>query len=453
MPDAVTTTGRDGLALDASPRAWACRFLAGDLVRWIAWQLYRASQFACQFARYARYQVKGRIASGIRSPEACTARQQASLACEAPPPRSRVLILEWHLPTPDKDAGSLRITNVMGIFKALGCQVTLYAVVGKPCPPYEQRLRQEGTTVVLPGDEALEAFLEQHGREFNLVLLSRLKTGMRCMASVRRHCPQALVAYDTVDLHFLREQRRAAHQPSWAGRALARSIKRSELRLVSQADLTLVVSPVEADLLRQEAPGAQVRRLSLIQPLHDCVQPFAQRKDLLFVGNFRHGPNVDGLHWFVREVFPEIRRQLPGVRLDVIGDDPHGEVRALASAGVRLLGHVDDLGPHLEHARVSVAPLRYGAGVKGKITMSLAYGLPVVSTMIGCEGMFLHDGTDVLVADTPQAFAAAVCRLYQDEDLWECLSAGGRDNVERHFSFDAAQEAVSEILAAASPSG
>ena len=118
----------------------------------------------------------------------------------------------------------------------------------------------------------------------------------------------------------------------------------------------------------------------------------------------------------------------------------------MASDDFRVLGYVPDVTPYLERCRLSIVPLRYGAGVKGKINMSMSHGLPVVSTAIGCEGMFLTDGRDVLVADDPDAFADAVCRLYGDEELWERLSAAGLENVVEHFSIEAARQALEGIL-------
>lgn len=361
--------------------------------------------------------------------------------------RQEVLIFDWNMPAPDQDAGSLRMANLIEILVRLNCRVTLFPINDRPRQPYLAQLEQQGVLVVgRRGDPSPERFLQEHGRHFDLVLVSRLNTAQRCMDLVRRHCPRALVVFDTVDLHFLRENRRAEHERSEKVRAFAQTVKRSELRLVRQADLTLVVSPVEVELLRQEAPGANVRQLATIQALHDRGPPFSARRDLLFIGGFRHLPNVDAVGWLVREIFPKIRQRLPGTSLYVIGSHPTWEVRSLRAEGVRILGYVEDVEPYFRQCRLSVVPLRYGAGVKGKINLSMSYGLPVVSTTVGCEGMFLRHEVDVLVADDAGALADAVCRLYQDEPLWERLSLAGRENVKRHFSFEAAEAALRGIL-------
>ncbi|RZA18576.1 MAG: glycosyltransferase, partial [Lysobacteraceae bacterium] len=171
------------------------------------------------------------------------------------------------------------------------------------------------------------------------------------------------------------------------------------------------------------------------------------REGLLFVGGFRHPPNVDAVLWFVREVFPRIRSLRPGMQFHCIGGDVPAEIRNLSRLdGVHLHGHVPDLQPWLDGCRISVAPLRYGAGVKGKVNQAMAHGLPVVATSPAVEGMHLLDGQDVLVADDAAAYADAVLRLDGDEALWNRITANGRDNVARHFSPEAARATVREAF-------
>ena len=166
----------------------------------------------------------------------------------------------------------------------------------------------------------------------------------------------------------------------------------------------------------------------------------------LFIGGFQHPPNVDAMLWYAREILPHLRKRLPGVSTYVIGSRPTPAIGALAADDVAILGYVPDIGPYLEGCRVSIAPLRYGAGVKGKINTAMSHGLPVVATTPSVEGMHLVDGRDVLVADDPDAFATAVARLYEDRALWERLSAGGRENVAKYFSRDAARAALEALF-------
>jgi glycosyltransferase involved in cell wall biosynthesis len=153
------------------------------------------------------------------------------------------------------------------------------------------------------------------------------------------------------------------------------------------------------------------------------------------------------MRWFATEVFPLIRAELPELRFHCIGADAPPEIAALAEqAGIEIHGHVPDLDPYMDGARIAVAPLRYGAGVKGKVNLSMAHGQPVVATACAVEGMHLRDGEDALVADTAADYAQAVLRLYRDPALWQRLSENGMRNVETHFSLDAAREVVRRVL-------
>ncbi|WP_306582748.1 glycosyltransferase family 4 protein, partial [Dokdonella sp.] len=213
------------------------------------------------------------------------------------------------------------------------------------------------------------------------------------------------------------------------------------------ADVTLVVSPVERELLARDAPGARVEILSNVHEVHGCRRGFAARADLVFVGGFQHPPNVDAIEWFVREVFPAVRAQLPQVKLHVIGSRVPASIQALADETVVVHGFVEDIMPFMDGCRVSVAPLRYGAGVKGKVNMAMSCGLPVVATPIAVEGMHVSAGREVMVAAEATDFADAIVRVYRDEALWQALSTHGLANVEHHFSFAAARSAIERLLA------
>ena len=360
-----------------------------------------------------------------------------------------LLYCDLKLPAEDRDSGSLRVCNLMRILMSLGYRISFLPVNLQPTQPFLDRLRQMGIFAMCgPGFTSLDDILARYGGYFDVAIVSRVNVAEVCMNLVRKHCPKASVIFDTTDLHFLREQRHAELINDDAMRTKALATKQKEVGFMEQADLTLVVSPAEVELLRQEAPRARarVRIVSNIHEIYGCAASFAQRNDLLFIGGFDHLPNVDAVKWLARDIFPQLRQRLPGVRLFVLGSDPPDEVRALDEPDFRVVGYVPDVAPYFRSCRASVVPLRYGAGVKGKINLSMSHGLPVVATSMGCEGMFLEDGRDVLIADDAGAFAEAVCRLYRDEPLWNRLSAGGLENVREHFSFEAAGKALRNIL-------
>jgi hypothetical protein len=264
---------------------------------------------------------------------------------------------------------------------------------------------------------------------------------------VRRLAPRAKVLFDTVDLHFLREQRAAEHAANPALARQAQASRQAELGLIRDADVTLVVSPIERELLMAELPQARVELLSNVHEVPGRSRGFGDRAGLMFVGGAAHPPNIDAIDWLAQDIYPRIRARRPDIELHLLGDMPEPERARLAAAGIRAHGRVEELDPWLSGCRIALAPLRYGAGVKGKVNMAMSHGLPVVATSIAAEGMNLVDGQDVLVADDAEGFAEAVLRLYDDEALWMRLSDAGLANVERHFSFDAARQALDRALA------
>ncbi|HEY0181021.1 MAG TPA: glycosyltransferase [Dokdonella sp.] len=359
----------------------------------------------------------------------------------------RVLIVDATTPMPDHDSGSLRMVNLMRVLADLGCQTSFLPDNRAWVERYTAALQALGVEALYaPYAASPVTLFRERGREFDLIVLSRHYVAASYVGLARLYAPQAKLAFDTVDLHYLREQRAA----ELTGRAdLARhaaATRLQELKLVRECDLTLVVSPVERELLEREAPGAEVEVLSNVHEVYGCRRAFAERHDLVFVGGFQHPPNADAVEWFVGEVFPRVRAELGEARFHVIGSRVPDAIRALADEHVVVHGYVEDIAPYMDGCRVALAPLRYGAGVKGKVNMAMSYGLPVVATSVAVEGMQAAPGTDVLVADDADAFAAAVVRLYRDAALWQRLSRNGLANVERHFSFASARGVLQRML-------
>ncbi|MBS0194739.1 MAG: glycosyltransferase [Proteobacteria bacterium] len=370
------------------------------------------------------------------------------IACEHRA-RHRVLVIDACMPRPDHDSGSLRMLHLLTLLREEGCAVSFFADNRDDDGAYGEALRQLGVQVwCKPWLGNPGGWFKRHGKLFDLIIASRHEIAAAYLRLARRHAPQARFVFDSVDLHFLREQREAALAGSASLARKAARTRERELKMVRRADLCWVVSAFERELLQRELPGARVEVLSNLHRVRAERAGFEARRDLLFVGSYRHPPNVDAAMWMAREVFPLIRAQQPQIVLHLVGPWPSPEVLALDNLpGVRVHGHVADLDAFMDGCRVGLAPLRYGAGVKGKINLSMAHGQPVVATPAAVEGMHLRDGEDVLVVADAAAFAAAVLRLHEDRDLWETLATNGVANVERHFSFAAARAVLQGILA------
>lgn len=362
--------------------------------------------------------------------------------------RKQILIVDALTPTPDQDSGSLRMINLMRLLREEGAHVVFYPANGTHAAGYTEALQQLGVeTWYAPFRGRAPAWMRHHGHRFDAVMLSRHYVASEFLPLLNRYAPQAKIVFDTVDLHYLRETRAAELANDDGLLRNARLTRKRELGIVAQAATTLVVSEMERELLAKDAPAAQVELLSNVHHPAGPGPGFEERRDLVFVGGFRHPPNVDGVLWFVEEVFPLIRENLPEALFHCIGSHVPESIRALAGhEGVRIHGHLPDIVPYMDGARIGLAPLRYGAGVKGKVNLSMAHGQPVVATPCAVEGMHLRDGHDVLVAESASAFAEAVVRLYRDQALWQSLSRNGLDNVALHFSPDAARDVVRRVF-------
>ena len=269
---------------------------------------------------------------------------------------------------------------------------------------------------------------------------------MNYVGAARLYAPNARLIFDTVDLHFLREERAAQLEGKADFARHAAQTKVQELKLMRETDITLVVSAAEKRLLDVLLPSSRIEVLSNVHEVYGSRRPFEERRDLVFVGGFQHPPNIDAVRWFVNEVMPLLRSNGKAPLLHVVGSKVPPGVQKLAAEDVIVHGFVPDIAPLMDGCRLSIAPLRYGAGVKGKINMAMSYGLPVVATPVAVEGMHVRAGIDVMVADTPAEFAAAIEHAYGDAALWQKLSDNGLANVREHFSFDAARKALRRIL-------
>ena len=364
----------------------------------------------------------------------------------AVPPR--VLFVDHFVPTPDRDSGSADLHAMLRQFVALGWEPTLLPVSDLDrADPYVDDLRQRGVRVAIGGTwRDTAGFLEQERTPFDLFVVSRASMASGAtFARLRRHSPLAPLVFNTVDLHFLRQERAALLERSAAALDEAFRVQQLELGAIASADCTIVLSEAEQRLVADLLPHARTRLIPIMRDIPGRSAPFGPRRGVVFIGGFRHQPNVDAVVSFVREVWPKLRGRLDAT-LTIVGADAPAEVRALAAPSVELLGHVPDLDAVLARCRVTVAPLRYGAGIKGKVVSSLSAGVPCVASPIAAEGMGLTDGVDIRIAANPDAFAAAVLEVHEQPDQWQRLSDGGLATVRRAFSLEAGRLRIAALL-------
>jgi len=363
----------------------------------------------------------------------------------------RVLILDACTPTPDQDSGSLRMLNLMQILLELGHEVSFMPENMAHFDNYTSALQRLGIKCIYaPKYPSPLDYLKVNGGYYQTVILSRYYVAEPIMPSIRNYCPQATIWFDTVDLHYVRETRMAELADDKQAAKAAAVTREKELSVARGCDLTLVVSPYEQEVLATEDPDLPVAVLSNIHEVYGTDKGHDQRRDIVFLGGYQHTPNVDGILWFVEAIWPTILAAIPDIQLHVVGSKAPPQVADLGKQdNIQFHGFVEDIEPFMQGVRIAVAPLRFGAGVKGKVNMSMSHGQPVVGTKVAVEGMYTTHEVDVMMADEADDFAQAVIRLYQDPALWQRISAGGLANVERWFSFEAAKNTVGKLLGAA----
>jgi GT2 family glycosyltransferase/glycosyltransferase involved in cell wall biosynthesis len=367
--------------------------------------------------------------------------------------RNVVLVIDHYVPTPDRDAGSHAIMACLHVLVQAGYAVKFWPHNMSYSPGYTEVLQGLGIEVLHgPGQPAFETWIKTVGDELDTILVSRPDVAEDVIPSIRRHS-RARVIYYGHDLHF----RRMAQQAEVTGDErllhLAHRMREREYALWRQADLSLYLSDEEAQIASALQPSS---RIDWIVPysFDQFADPRAAppRQEIIFVGGFAHPPNEDAALWFVNEILPLIRADVPAVHLSIIGCNPTARVRSLAGDGVSICANVSaaELAAAYDRARIAVVPLRCGAGVKLKVVEALRAGLPLVTTSVGAQGLpGLYQV--VAVRDDAALFAAAAVTLLRDDNVWEKRSRQQVAFARTQFSRDAMAASLLAVLEVAAP--
>lgn len=355
-----------------------------------------------------------------------------------------VLIVERRVPEPDKNSGDNRLQHVLRMLQSHKWQITLFADDNMAREPYGTSFRDSGIEAI--HDQTLGQVLKGRESLYDVIWLVRPDIGYKYIDLIRKTCPNSKVVFDMPDLASLRERRWAELTGDKLLLKRSEDTKRKELYTAERSDLVIAISEREKALMLREDSTLRIEVLPNIHVVRPVEKTFEDRRDLLFLGGFEHAPNVDSLLYFVDAIFSRIRHKLPKVNLIVVGSDMPEKIRNLRRDGVNVVGYVKDPKPYFDSCRVFVAPIRFGAGVKGKIGLSMAFGLPVVTSSIGAEGMGLEHNRDVLISDDPSQFADHVIALYTDKQLWYRLSKNGQKNVRLRYDPKKVERMLSRIL-------
>jgi len=343
--------------------------------------------------------------------------------------RQKLLFIAPHLPRFDKYSGDLRMFRFLEIL-ARDFDVVFIAQDKTGEGPEEEgryRAALAGKNVrVHVGEFSLPSILLEH--DFRAAIIEFYYIADHYIPRIRMLRPNCRVVVDTVDIHY----RRAFSRYGLTGEArdleAAERTKKEEVAVYRRADLVLAVTDEDARILGADCPGLAIR---VIPNIHDpaAVREANGNRNLLFVGGFGHEPNVDAVLYFCKEIFPAVRRAVPECSLTIVGSNPPDEIRRLQGGSIRVAGFVPSLDPVFRDSYVSVAPLRFGAGMKGKVGEAMSEGLPVVTTSVGAQGMGLEHRHNAMVCDSASEFADSVIELLRDRTLYEHV----RDHAAEHI--------------------
>lgn len=363
-------------------------------------------------------------------------------------PAFRVLFIDHQFPFVDGDAGSYAAFQEIRLLQALGAKVTFLPRNLAWMDRHTLALQRIGVECLYaPYVMNFVEYVRAHAGEYDVVFICRYHVAEQIVPAIREASPGTKIVLNLADLHFLREMREAAAGTEGYTHARAEATRTAELRIVQSSDLTFSYTDVELAILRDhlQQPAA-VAKLPWVVEARALPRSFNDTKGILFLGNFNHPPNREAVKFFSRNVLPVLRKWLPGVCFNVAGTRSDVALSDLSCDGLRVLGHVADLDELLAGARVFVAPLLSGAGLKGKVIDAISRGVPCVLSPIAAEGTGLVDEHDCLIAERPDQWADAVCRFYTDETLWTKIGKNALDLAETRYGFDSALHDIENAL-------
>jgi O-antigen biosynthesis protein len=310
---------------------------------------------------------------------------------------------------------------------------------------YREDLEAAGVRILIGNRHDVRRFLRTD--QLDIVFFEHYGSVRDLTNYVRFWQPRARIVVDTIDVEFNRLLTRASITQKLDDLQNAQQTKATELSVYSRADIVIAISETERALLLKENCRLRVGLIPLIVSSRASPKNRSPTgRSILFVAHFDHDANVDGIVHFCSRVLPLVRRELPDVRLRIIGHSPPEEVKRLAGPGVEVLGYVPDIATAYESTDVAIAPMRFGGGLKGKIAEAMSYGLPVVTNNACLVGFDLSPNKDVLVGDSPEEFAGAIVKVLLDQDLYRNVSANALGYIATHFSDEVVAQMLEDLL-------
>lgn len=358
----------------------------------------------------------------------------------------KLLFIAPHLPRFDKQSGDLRLYRFLEILSRkhevvfLALETTGEGAESERA--YQKALEELNILTYVKDFSFLKILLRY---SFRAAIIEFYYIAEHYIPRIKTFQPNCHVIIDTVDLHYKRIYSKHALTNSPHDLLLAEKTKSDELRVYSKSDLVVAVTDEDADMLRKDCPGLHIRT---IPNIHD-PEPLKDQngnRNLLFVGGFSHDPNVDAVLYFCSHIFPLIQSSVTECKLIIVGNNPPEEIRNLQSESIHVAGFVPSLEPVFENSYISVAPLRFGSGMKGKVGEAMSKGLPVVTTSIGAQGMGLMHRHTAMISDSPEGFAGSVVELLLNESLYKTIRTNALDHITKMCGIEVVGKKVNDLI-------
>lgn len=360
-----------------------------------------------------------------------------------------IVVMEAKIPEFDKNAGDKSIWHIINSYLNLNFNVIFASDDYLQFEPYSTIMREKGIKLIndfgVLSKNMFFDWLKYNSKNIDYFLLVRPNVSIKYIDEIKKY-KNIKILYYGQDLHFLREQRDYELTKNKKSLLVSKKFKKIEQKLIKNAKMSYFPSIVEKEIAKSLSPKSNVEVVPVYMYKTDNepnILPYEERKDLLFIGGFKHKPNVDGVLWFVDEVFDKIKKEIPNVKFNIVGSNACGEILKLQSENINVLGFVSDeeLSNLYKSTRVVVAPLRFGAGMKGKVVEALYNKCPIVTTSIGAEGINNLNNA-ITIADDAKTFAKKVIELYLNRELNEKNSNNSFKIIENQFSDKIMQEVL-----------
>ncbi len=361
--------------------------------------------------------------------------------------KKTILVIDHYIPEFDKDAGSKTTDQYLDIFVNLGYNVKFLGDNFFYNPNYAPRLEQKGIELLCGTyySENLELWLKENVKYIDVIYLNRPHISIKYIGMLRKYS-NAKILYYGMDLHYLRMEREYAINPNDELLADIATTKEQEYSIMEQVHCSYFPSIIEVEEVKSNNTNIKVRTLPAYIFNKKNYVPYSleNRKDIMFVGGFCHAPNIDGIKWFIENIFPDVLKFIPSMKVYILGSNPTDEVKNLGSENVIIVGYVseDELHDYYKKCRLSIAPLRYGAGIKGKVIEAMAIGMPIITTPIGAEG--INNAEKLMVCSDEKQFAESIIQIYDNENALSEIAKSNIEYIAKNYSVAKAKQVVLE---------